>query len=119
MEAATALFPPLLTGHTIRALDAARKPARRSKALTVERNFGGVSAYSPAMHAVFAGEAVAVSESLSRRCRLQPGDTVQLEGPLGMLSARVTAVYADYSRDQGFVLMSQKLFARLRNDARA
>jgi len=53
MEAATALLAPLLAGHTVRAADAARKPARRSRALSVERKFGGISAYSPAMHAVF------------------------------------------------------------------
>ena len=71
------------------------------------------------MQAVFAGEAVAVSEPLSRRCRLSPGDTLQLEGPRGLVTARVAAVYADYSRDQGFVMMNLKLFSRLRDDNRA
>lgn len=71
------------------------------------------------MREVFRGEAVAISEPLARKHQLRPGDVLQLEGPAGLVAARVAAVYADYSRDQGFVMMSQRLYARLRDDTRA
>jgi len=67
---------------------------------------------------VFRGEAVIASEPFARRFRIHAGDTVRLEGAKGLLSIPVAGVYADYSRDQGFLLMAKELFSRVREDTR-
>jgi putative ABC transport system permease protein len=67
---------------------------------------------------VFRGEAVIASEPFARRFRIHAGDTVRLEGAKGLLSIPVAGVYADYSRDQGFLLMTKELFSRVREDTR-
>ena len=72
-----------------------------------------------AMAAVFAGTAVVASEPFARRFRLRPGDTVQLEGRSGSMLIPISGIYADYSRDQGYLLMSSRLFSRMSDDTRA
>jgi putative ABC transport system permease protein len=62
------------------------------------------------MQRVFRGEAVAVSESLSRRWHLRAGMTLPLLTPKGVESFPIAGVYTDYSRDQGVVLMGQSRF---------
>jgi putative ABC transport system permease protein len=71
-----------------------------------------------AMRRVFAGEAVVVSEPFARRFRLGAGDSVTLEGSHGPQDFAIAGVYADYTRDQGYLLMAAPLFAKLRQDPR-
>lgn len=70
------------------------------------------------MKATFRGEAVAITEALARHHHLKVGETMGFEGPLGKVVAPVAAIYSDYSRDQGVILMSLRQFARLRDDRR-
>jgi putative ABC transport system permease protein len=62
------------------------------------------------MDRVFRGEAVAVTESLARRWKLRAGTTLSLVTPKGAKDFPIAAVYADYSRDQGAILMAYSRF---------
>jgi putative ABC transport system permease protein len=64
------------------------------------------------MQRVFRGEAIAVTESLARRLHLRHGMSLTLMTPKGPESFPIAAVYADYSRDQGAVLMAHSRFIR-------
>jgi putative ABC transport system permease protein len=72
-----------------------------------------------AMAEVFKGTAVVATEPFTRRFGLRVGESVQVEGAAGPISVPLAGIYADYSRDQGLLLMSSRLFARLRDDSRA
>jgi putative ABC transport system permease protein len=62
------------------------------------------------MQRVFRGEAIAITESLARRWHLREGMTLSLLTPKGLEGFPIAAVYTDYSRDQGAVLMAHRRF---------
>jgi putative ABC transport system permease protein len=64
------------------------------------------------MARMFRGEAVVVTESLARRLHLHDGMSLSLRTPKGVESFPIAGVYADYSSDQGLVMMSQPRFAQ-------
>jgi putative ABC transport system permease protein len=64
------------------------------------------------MERVFRGEAVAVTESLARRWHLRAGMNLPLLTPNGVVSFPIAGIYADYSCDQGVVLMAQSRFVQ-------
>ena len=70
------------------------------------------------MARVFAGEVVAVTESLSRKFRVSEGEHVQLVTPGGLQEFAVAGVYRDYSRDEGGVLIGRTAFDRHWRDPR-
>jgi putative ABC transport system permease protein len=70
------------------------------------------------MARVFAGNAVAVSESFSRKFRIREGQTLSIPSPAGLLQVQVAAVFADYSRDSGIISMARSLFERSWTDPR-
>ncbi|MCC6808607.1 MAG: FtsX-like permease family protein [Deltaproteobacteria bacterium] len=57
-------------------------------------------------------EAIMVSENLSQRKNLHPGDTVRLNTPTGMKAYAVRGVYVDYTSDQGVFLIDRSHFTR-------
>ncbi len=65
---------------------------------------------------VLAGAAVAVSESFARKFHVADGGRVTLNSPGGVASFEVAGIYADYSRDQGVVLMARGLFGQFWNE---
>ncbi len=71
-----------------------------------------------AMARVFSGEAVVITEPFARKHRIHLGGRVRLATPRGQLDAEIAGVYADYSRDQGAVVMGSALFRRHWDDAR-
>ncbi len=71
-----------------------------------------------AMASVFAGEAVVVTEPFSRRFHVGAGDRIAVETPRGAVTMRVAGVYADYTRDQGSMVVSRGWFERYWDDAR-
>ena len=71
-----------------------------------------------AMARVFSGEAVVITEPFARKHRIHLGGRVRLATPRGQLDAEIAGVYADYSRDQGAVVMGTALFRRHWDDAR-
>lgn len=62
---------------------------------------------------VFGGDSVAVTESFSRRYGVGEGGHITLLTPHGAAEFPIAGVYADYSRDQGVVLMERRNFNRL------
>jgi putative ABC transport system permease protein len=64
------------------------------------------------MERVFRGEAIAVTESFARRWHLRAGMNLSFLTPKGVESVPIAGVYADYSRDQGTVLMAGSRFAQ-------
>lgn len=65
------------------------------------------------MARVFGGDAVAVGEPFARKHRVRTGDQVTLLTPRGEVPVHIAAVYADYTRDQGVMLMSAATYTRL------
>ena len=65
------------------------------------------------MSRVFGGEAIAVGEPFARKYRVRTGDRVTLLTPSGEVPVEIAAVYADYTRDQGVMLMSAETYTRL------
>ena len=63
-----------------------------------------------AMARVFTGDAVVVTEPFARKFRVNAGERLRLETPRGPVEVEVAGVYADYSRDQGAVVMGRALF---------
>lgn len=72
-----------------------------------------------AMGRVFAGEAAVVTEPFSRKFRVGAGDAIVVETPRGPVELPIAGTYADYSRDQGIVLVSANWFAKYWDDSRA
>jgi len=64
------------------------------------------------MQRVFAGDAVAVSESFARHFHKRVGDRLELPSSSGALQVEVGGVYSDYTRDSGVVLMGRGLFEK-------
>jgi putative ABC transport system permease protein len=71
-----------------------------------------------AMARVFAGDAVVVTEPYARRFGVNAGDRLRIDTPRGTTTLEVAGVYADYSRDQGAVVMGRALFAKSWDDER-
>jgi putative ABC transport system permease protein len=61
---------------------------------------------------------VTISEPLSRRWKLNQGDTVTIATPLGPHSFQVAGVFYDYSRDSGVMLMQGANFEKYWHDSR-
>ena len=61
---------------------------------------------------------VTISEPLSRRLKLNQGDTVTIATPLGPHSFQVAGVFYDYSRDSGVMLMQRANFEKFWHDSR-
>jgi putative ABC transport system permease protein len=67
----------------------------------------------------FRGERCAiVSESFARRHHIKAGDFLPLATPEGEVALPVTAIFYDYTRDDGVVYVSEKTFAALFHDDR-
>jgi putative ABC transport system permease protein len=58
------------------------------------------------------------SESFARRHHIKAGDLLPLATPDGEIALPVTAVFYDYTRDDGIVYVSEKTFAALFHDDR-
>jgi putative ABC transport system permease protein len=80
--------------------------------------FKAPAAATDAMRATLGRDAVVVSESLSLRFGVTPGDDVTLPTPSGPRSFPVVAVYYDYSTDRGVVLMDRRTFTNAYGQAR-
>jgi putative ABC transport system permease protein len=61
---------------------------------------------------------VTISEPLSRRLKLNQGQTVTIATPLGPHSFQVAGVFYDYSRDSGVMLMQRANFEKFWHDSR-
>ena len=62
---------------------------------------------------------VLVSDNLADRFRLEPGADINLSAPAGQTRLRINAIIAaDYSGDQGSIIMHRDRFARLWGDTR-
>ncbi len=70
------------------------------------------------MARVFAGEAVAVTESFARKFDVATGDAIALATPRGRAEFKVAGIYSDYSRDQGVILIGRGLFEKVWDDPR-
>jgi putative ABC transport system permease protein len=66
--------------------------------------------------ALFRGEGVVLSESLARRLKLSPGDTLSVQSPCGTISLRVLDLYRDYTRDRGTALIGAERFREVWGD---
>lgn len=60
---------------------------------------------------------VTISENLSRRRQLHPGDSFDVDTPTGRRTYRVAAVITDYTSDQGAIFMERRLFIEQYQDA--
>jgi putative ABC transport system permease protein len=70
------------------------------------------------MQRFYRDQCVLVSESFARRFHLHEGDTLDLPTPAGAKLFPVTAIFYDYTRDQGIIFLSAANFVRFWNDAR-
>lgn len=70
------------------------------------------------MARVFAGEAIAVTESFSRKFDIREDDRISLRTPRGPAEIEVAGVYRDYTRDQGVIFIARPLFEKYWDDAR-
>ena len=68
------------------------------------------------MARVFRGEAVAVSEPFARKFGVREGDGVTLLTPRGPATFEVAGVYADFTRDQGVLMIEQRHFRKYWDD---
>lgn len=71
-----------------------------------------------ALEAAIGTDAVVVSEALSLRFGVEPGDRVELPTPAGPRSFLVAAVYYDYSTDRGVAVLDRGTFRRHFGDLR-
>jgi putative ABC transport system permease protein len=61
---------------------------------------------------------VVVTEPFARKFRVKIGSVLRLETPRGVAGVEVAGVYADYSRDQGAVVMGRAMFRKYWDDDR-
>jgi putative ABC transport system permease protein len=61
---------------------------------------------------------VTISEPLSRRLKLNQGDTVTIATPLGPHLFQVAGVFYDYSRDSGVMMIQRANFEKFWHDSR-
>ena len=70
-----------------------------------------------AVRAIAAHEGVVISDNLADRFGLRPGETISLATPSGVESFKIRAIVAaDYSGDQGSIILPRDEFARLWHD---
>jgi putative ABC transport system permease protein len=62
------------------------------------------------------GQSLLVTESLSLRHRINVGDKIKLNTPLGERQFPVAGIFYDYSTDWGMILLEKRLFQSLWND---
>jgi len=62
------------------------------------------------MARVFAERCVAVTEPFARKFKVRDGDRLTLNTPRGPAEFEIAGVYADYTRDQGVILMARRNF---------
>ena len=67
---------------------------------------------------LYNADTVFASEPLANRLHLHQGQLIQLATPAGEHAFRVAAIYYDYTRDAGLLLMQKKTFGRSWNDDR-
>ena len=66
------------------------------------------------IRAIAAHEGVVISDNLADRFGLRPGETISLPTPSGLETFKIRAVVAaDYSGDQGSIILPRDEFARL------
>ncbi len=82
------------------------------------RGFHFVAGNNPGLWAEFDRGALLVSEPLSYRLGLSPGDTLSLPTAAGMQDFRVAAVFRDFASEHGRVFMAQQHFRRYWLDER-
>lgn len=70
------------------------------------------------MNRVFHDRCVAVTEPFARKFGVRAGDHLQVSTPRGPADFEVAGVYADYSRDQGVMLMARANFEQWWSDPR-
>jgi putative ABC transport system permease protein len=75
---------------------------------------GGDSARK--LERVFLGGEVAVTESFARRSKVKSGSRLRLLTPVGEREFTIAGVYADYTRDQGVILMARSTFTAFWDD---
>jgi putative ABC transport system permease protein len=63
-----------------------------------------------------ASDRAVVSESFSRRYRVHAGDKLELLSSRGKVEFQVSAIYRDYTRDEGVILLSLSTFTRFWRD---
>src|SRR5205085_11281737 len=85
--------------------------------LAVQERFGRLQ-FLPGAGADPVGRALArdgvlVTESLSRRHHVAPGDTLALDTPAGAARLPVVGAFYDYTTDAGAILMDRALYERL------
>jgi len=77
-----------------------------------------VSELDGAQHLFHEPGYVVVSESLSNRFGIRPGDSLRLASPGGEISVCVAGVIKDFTRDAGLIMMDRKNFEQHWSDAR-
>jgi putative ABC transport system permease protein len=70
------------------------------------------------MARVFHGHCVAVTEAFARKFAVDARDHLRLSTPRGPADFEVAGTYADYTRDQGVMLMAREDFERWWDDTR-
>lgn len=60
--------------------------------------------------------AIIISESFSRRFKVNRGDAVELKGPRGPVSFDVAAVFYDYTSEHGVIMMDRSTYINVFND---
>ena len=68
------------------------------------------------MARVFSERCVAVTEPFARKFKVREGDRLTLSTPRGLAEFEIAGVYADYTRDQGLVLMARSNFSQWWSD---
>jgi len=68
------------------------------------------------MARVFSERWVAVTEPFARKFQVRDGDHLTLSTPRGLAEFEIAGVYADYTRDQGLVLMARSNFDQFWSD---
>ena len=71
----------------------------------------GKPASELAQHMVNQNRAI-VSEAFSQKHHVNVGDTLNLKTPNGPLNLEVTAVYFDYSRERGYIILDRTTFLK-------
>ena len=68
------------------------------------------------LHQFASGQGLLVTESFSLRHRVERGDRIRLNTPVGEKEFFVAGVFYDYSSDWGMILIEKRLFQSLWND---
>jgi putative ABC transport system permease protein len=58
-----------------------------------------------------------VSESFSIKHKVEMGDTISLQTPKGPAQMKIAAIYFDYSRDRGYIILDRTTFLKYYQDS--